>query len=156
LKARASRFYRSPTAAGSDALIVHAQQGLAERIVAEGRSRHSAARLRQGLSAETGATDVPVVINGGIASIAEARHHLAHVDGVTLGRAAYQEPWRLLSVDPEIFGEPAPFAAIEDAFAVMMPYIKRELCERRAIRRATQIGDANRKVAIRLAWPGSR
>jgi tRNA-dihydrouridine synthase A len=46
-----------------------------------------------------------------------------------LGRAAYQEPWQLLSVDPEIFGEPAPFAAIKDVFAAMMPYIERELAK---------------------------
>jgi len=73
--------------------------------------------------------DMPIIINGGIASVAEAKHHLAHVDGVMLGRAAYQEPWRLLSVDPEIFGEPAPFAAMKDVFEAMMPYIERELAK---------------------------
>ena len=44
----------------------------------------------------------------------EAKAHLAHVDGVMLGRAAYQEPWRLLAVDPELFGEAAPHAAMKD------------------------------------------
>ena len=32
---------------------------------------------------------------------------LRHVDGVMMGRAAYQEPWRLLAVDPLVFGEDA-------------------------------------------------
>ena len=41
-------------------------------------------------------------------TLAEARAHLAHVDGVMLGRAAYQEPEILLAVDPELFGEAAP------------------------------------------------
>ena len=45
--------------------------------------------------------DVPIIINGGIASLTEAKAHLAHVDGVMLGRAAYQEPWRLLTVDAD-------------------------------------------------------
>jgi tRNA-dihydrouridine synthase A len=71
--------------------------------------------------------DVPIIINGGIGSLAEARQHLAHVDGVMLGRAAYQEPWRLLDVDPELFGEAAPFAAMKDVFKAMTPYIEREL-----------------------------
>ena len=44
-----------------------------------------------------------------------------------LGRAAYQEPWRLLTVDPDIFGEAAPHATMKDAFVAMMPYIEREL-----------------------------
>ena len=37
--------------------------------------------------------------------MAEVREHLRHVDGVMLGRAAYQEPEILLAVDPELFGE---------------------------------------------------
>ena len=52
-----------------------------------------------------------VVLNGGIGSVEEALAHLAHVDGVMLGRAAYQEPWRLLAVDPLFFGEAARFAS---------------------------------------------
>ncbi len=120
---------RGVVAAGADALIVHARKawlnGLSPR---ENRDippldYDRVYRLRRALS------DVPIIINGGIASVAEAKHHLAHVDGVMLGRAAYQEPWRLLSVDPEIFSEPAPFAAIKDVFAAMMPYIERELAK---------------------------
>ena len=120
---------RGVVAAGADALIVHARKawlnGLSPR---ENRDippldYDRVYRLRRALP------DVPIIINGGIASVAQAKHHLAHVDGVMLGRAAYQEPWRLLSVDPEIFGEPAPFAAIKDVFAAMMPYIEGELAK---------------------------
>jgi tRNA-dihydrouridine synthase A len=71
--------------------------------------------------------DVPIVINGGIANVAEARQHLLHVDGVMLGRAAYQEPWRLLAVDSELFGEAAPHATMKTVFAAMMPYIEAQL-----------------------------
>ena len=46
-----------------------------------------------------------------------------------LGRAAYQEPWRLLAVDPELFGEAAPFPAMKDVFEAMMPYIESELAQ---------------------------
>jgi tRNA-dihydrouridine synthase A len=70
-----------------------------------------------------------VIINGGIASIEEAKAHLAHVDGVMLGRAAYQDPWRLLNVDPLLFGETAPHATMKDAFVAMTPYIERELAQ---------------------------
>jgi tRNA-dihydrouridine synthase A len=44
-----------------------------------------------------------------------------------LGRAAYQDPWRLLCVDPLLFAEAAPFATMKDALAAMTPYIEREL-----------------------------
>ncbi|OIQ72831.1 tRNA-dihydrouridine synthase A [mine drainage metagenome] len=59
----------------------------------------------------------------------EAKKHLAHVDGVMLGRAAYQEPWRLLAVDRELFGEGAPLPTMKDVFEAMMPYIEGELAQ---------------------------
>ena len=45
-----------------------------------------------------------------------------------MGRAAYQEPWRLLEVDPLLFGEPAPLRIAEGGGARRsIPYIEREL-----------------------------
>ena len=70
---------------------------------------------------------MPVIINGGIGSLTEAKRHLAHVDGVMLGRAAYQEPWRLLSVDPELFGAQAAHRDMKAVFTALMPYIARQL-----------------------------
>ena len=58
-----------------------------------------------------------IAINGGIGSLDEAEEHLAHVDGVMLGRAAYHEPGILGAVDRRIFGEGVddvgPFEAVE-------------------------------------------
>jgi tRNA-dihydrouridine synthase A len=71
--------------------------------------------------------DVPIIINGGIAGLDEARGHLDHVDGVMLGRAAYHDPWRLLTVDSDLFGETPPHGAMKDVFEAMVPYIEREL-----------------------------
>jgi tRNA-dihydrouridine synthase A len=47
--------------------------------------------------------ELTIVINGGISSLDEAEAHLAHVDGVMLGRAAYQTPAILLDVDARFF-----------------------------------------------------
>ena len=68
-----------------------------------------------------------VVINGGVLDLVQVRTHLAHLDGVMMGRAAYQEPWRLLEVDPVLFGEPARFASAREAAEALIPYIEREL-----------------------------
>jgi tRNA-dihydrouridine synthase A len=114
-------------AAGVDALIVHARKawlkGLSPRenrdvppLDYEVVYRLKAAHPR-----------LPVVLNGGVATVEAVRAHLARVDGVMMGRAAYQEPWRLMAVDPLLFGEAAPFAAPRDAAQALMPYIEREL-----------------------------
>ncbi|HEY8267777.1 MAG TPA: tRNA dihydrouridine(20/20a) synthase DusA, partial [Xanthobacteraceae bacterium] len=109
------RFVDRVVAAGADALIVHARKawldGLSPRENRDippldyGRVYRLKARL----------PNVPIVINGGIADIAEAARHLEYVDGVMLGRAAYERPDLLLAVDPEIFGEPAPAADAREA-----------------------------------------
>ena len=81
--------------------------------------------------ATIGAEHEIVLVNDGSpdASLAEAKRHLGFVDGVMLGRAAYQEPWRLLTADPELFGEAAPHATMKDVFEAMKPYIERELAQ---------------------------
>jgi tRNA-dihydrouridine synthase A len=118
---------RGVVAAGTDALIVHARKAWLNGL--SPKENRDIPPLDYGRVYRLKATlpDLPVIINGGIGSIAEAREHLKHVDGVMLGRAAYQDPWRLLAVDAEIFGEAAPQATMKDVFEAMMPYIAREL-----------------------------
>ncbi len=70
---------------------------------------------------------LPIVINGGITDLDQAAAHLARVDGVMMGRAAYQEPWRLLDVGPILFGEAASFSTPKAAAEGFIPYIAREL-----------------------------
>ena len=70
--------------------------------------------------------DLTIVINGGIASLEAARAHLAHVDGVMLGRAAYHTPGLLGEVDARLFDDAATVSAAE-AVAAYRPYIAREL-----------------------------
>ena len=69
-----------------------------------------------------------IVINGGIGSLEAARAHLAHVDGVMLGRAAYHTPGLLGEVDARLFGDAATVSAAQ-AVAAYRPYMARELSE---------------------------
>jgi tRNA-dihydrouridine synthase A len=68
-----------------------------------------------------------IVINGGVASLDEAERHLAHVDGVMLGRAAYHEPGLLGEADRRLFGEAAADVSAEQAVARYRPYVQRQL-----------------------------
>jgi tRNA-dihydrouridine synthase A len=113
--------------AGTDALIVHARKAWLNGLSPKENRDIPPLDYDRVYRLKASMRDVPIIINGGIGSLAEARAHLSHVDGVMLGRAAYQEPWRLLNVDPELFGEAAPFATMKDALEAMMPYIEREL-----------------------------
>jgi tRNA-dihydrouridine synthase A len=70
--------------------------------------------------------ELTVVINGGIGSLEEAAAHLAHVDGVMLGRAAYHTPGILGGADAQLFGEGAIVTPAE-AVERYRPYMARQL-----------------------------
>lgn len=114
-------------AAGADALIVHARkawlQGLSPRENRDippldyDRVRRLKARLPH----------VPIALNGGLSTLEQAQAESAGLDGVMLGRAAYQNPELLLGVDPLFYGAASPYA---DAFAAVdafEPYIAAHL-----------------------------
>lgn len=138
-------------AAGVDALIVHARKawlsGLSPRENREVPPLDYGRVFRLKLAHPR----LPIVLNGGIASVEAARDHLARLDGVMMGRAAYQEPWRLLAVDPEIFGVPAPVASPRAAVEALVPYIARELA------RGTRLAAITRHLhGLFQAVPGAR
>jgi tRNA-dihydrouridine synthase A len=70
-----------------------------------------------------------MAINGGVKSLEEAKAHLQHMDGVMMGREAYQNPGLLARVDRELFGSDA--AAVDPVAVVraMYPYIENELAK---------------------------
>ena len=118
---------RIVVAAGVDALIVHARKAWLDGLSPkENRDippldYDRVYRLKRAWPA------LHVSINGGVASVEDAAARLAHLDGVMMGRAGYQEPWRLLAVDPLIYGAPAPFASPKAALEAFFPYVEREL-----------------------------
>src|ERR1700744_126163 len=105
---------RAVVAAGADALIVHARKAWLNGLSPQENRDIPPLDYDRVYRLKAAMPDVPIIINGGIASLDEARAHLDHVDGVMLGRAAYQEPWRLLTVDRVLFGEAAPHGAMKD------------------------------------------
>jgi tRNA-dihydrouridine synthase A len=122
-------FTAAVKAAGTDALIVHARKawlkGLSPRENREVPPLDYAIVHRL----KAGHPDLDIIINGGITTLEQAQEQLAHVDGVMMGRAAYQEPWRLLAVDSMLFGEVAPFATAQEAALALMPYIEGEMAK---------------------------
>ena len=114
-------------AAGVDGLIVHARKawlkGLSPRENRDvppldyDRARRLKARL----------PGLPIVLNGGLSGIAAGQAELGPLDGMMLGRAAYQDPELLLGVDRALFGEEPPHADAFAAVAAFEPYIAAHL-----------------------------
>jgi tRNA-dihydrouridine synthase A len=66
------------------------------------------------------------VLNGGIASLAQAAAPLQRLHGVMLGRAAYHDPYLLASVDREFFGAGEAGATRVQVVAAMSAYLRRQ------------------------------
>ena len=68
-----------------------------------------------------------IVINGGIQTLAECQLHLAHVDGVMMGREAYHNPWMLADIDPILFGAERTAGSRDAVVDALLPYVARQM-----------------------------
>ncbi len=118
------RFVDTGLSSGISTIIVHARmawlKGLSPK---ENRdvpplNYDRVYRLKQRLP------DIDIVINGGIMTLNEAQDHLNHVDGVMIGRAAYQTPYILTETDQFLFSETSAPLSRADVVAQMIPYIE--------------------------------
>lgn len=119
-------------AAGCDALVVHARKAWLKGLSPKENRDVPPLDYGRVLRLKARFPDLPVSINGGIGSLEEALSLLepregVALDGVMLGRAAYQNPELLLGVDPLVFGEAAPHASARAAVESLFPEIEAHL-----------------------------
>jgi len=122
-------FAETVKASGTDALIVHARKAWLKGL--SPRENREVPPLDYELvrRLKRAHPDLEIVLNGGISTVEQAHAELGVVDGVMMGRAAYQEPWRLLDVDVQLYGQAAPFTSPKAAALALIPYIERELAK---------------------------
>ena len=114
-------------AAGVDALIVHARKAWLQGLSPKENREIPPLDHDRVYRLKAANPDLPVAINGGIRATSEWQPHLANLDGVMVGREAYQNPAILLDVDPLLFGAATPVADSFAAMAAFEPYVASEL-----------------------------
>lgn len=65
-----------------------------------------------------------IVLNGGLRALDEVVAALGYVDGVMIGRAAYEDPWLLAAVDRRLFGDPRPPVRRDAVLAGYLEYAR--------------------------------
>lgn len=68
-----------------------------------------------------------IVLNGGLTSLDQVAEQLRHVDGVMLGRAAYQTPYILADVDRRFFGATLAPPSRHQVIQNFLPYVEAQL-----------------------------
>ena len=73
--------------------------------------------------------NLEIIINGGIKNLNECHDHLSRVDGVMLGRSAYENPFMLKNVESELYGlEPIDISK-KDVLNQYLEYVETKLGE---------------------------
>ena len=70
--------------------------------------------------------DLEIIINGGISKIDEIKNHLNICDGVMIGRSIYQNPYSLVEIEKEIFGN-SDNPSREDVTKKLLEYVEKEV-----------------------------
>jgi tRNA-dihydrouridine synthase A len=120
-------FVGTVSLAGCDVFIVHARNAVLKGLSPKENREVPPLRYDYVHRLKTDFPDLVFVLNGGIADVATIDREIASVDGVMLGRAAYHDPWLLASVDPHLFGEPAPVRSRAEVIERLRPYAERSL-----------------------------
>ncbi len=120
-------FLETVSAAGVTRVTIHARKAWLQGL--SPKENREIPPLDHGLvqRMKTAFPHFAIVINGGITDLDTALGFLdAGLDGVMIGRAAYQSPALLAGVDRRVFGATAPDPLPEDAVRAMLPYIEAE------------------------------
>lgn len=101
-------FITQAAQAGCDTFIVHARKAWLQGLSPKQNREIPPLRYDFVYRLKREFPHLTIVINGGITTVAAVREHLAHVDGVMIGRAAIDDSWLLATLEQMLFGTPAP------------------------------------------------
>lgn len=117
------RFVEVVRQAGCTTFIVHARKAWLEGLSPKENRSVPPLNYDRVYRLKRDNPDLHVAINGGIESLQAADGHLAHVDGVMLGRAAYQNPYILADVDRRYYGSAEPPRSRGEIVEALLPYV---------------------------------
>jgi tRNA-dihydrouridine synthase A len=132
------RFVETVAAAGCGVFVVHARKAWLSGLSPKENRDIPPLRYEQVYRLKQEFPQLTIAINGGIRTLEECAAHLQHVDGVMLGREAYENPWLLAQVDARLFGADSPAPSREAALLALRPYVERELAGGTALGQITR------------------
>ncbi len=122
-------FIATVTQSGCTAFIVHARKAWLKGLSPKENREVPPLNYARVHALKQSHPELTIIINGGLADLDEAEAQLQHVNGVMLGRAAYQTPWILHDVDRRFFGGDAANENPEAIVELMKPYIAEQLAK---------------------------
>lgn len=110
--------------AGVDHIIVHARIAILEGLSPKENRTVPPLRYQDVYQLKKDFPGLTITINGGIKTHSEIKEHLTKVDGVMIGRAAYDNPFLFHDVDPLYYGSEEKTHSREEILRELIPYIR--------------------------------
>ena len=145
-------FVETNQRAGCQTFVIHARKAILKGL--SPRQNREVPPLQYPIVHQLKAAfpELKIILNGGLKTMDDCQAQLALVDGVMLGREAYQNPWLLSQVDSVVFGDTGnTFATAMDVAIAYLPYLENELA------RGTPLHHMTRHVlGLFAGQPGAR
>ncbi len=113
--------------AGCSTFIVHARKAWLDGLSPKQNREIPPLNYERVYRLKAARPELTIIINGGITGLDDTSTHLSHVDGVMIGRAAYQRPYLLAGVDRQVFGETNAAPQREEVLRRLVPYVERHI-----------------------------
>ncbi len=120
-------FITKVSAAGCDTFIIHARKAWLQGLSPKENREIPPLDYPRVYQLKQDFPGLHISINGGIKSFEEMHAHLAQLDGVMVGREAYQNPYLLAEVDQKIFGLDSQVMSRDQVVDAMLPYVEAHL-----------------------------
>ncbi|MCI5108055.1 MAG: tRNA dihydrouridine(20/20a) synthase DusA [Pseudomonadales bacterium] len=120
-------FVETVSASGCSVFIIHARKAILQGLSPKENREIPPLNYPRVYRIKELFPKLEIIINGGINSLGMAADMLDHVDGVMLGREAYQNPFILHDVDQRFYGAAASQCSRADYLRAYLPYVEAEL-----------------------------
>ena len=122
-----TNFVETVRAGGCETFIVHARIAILEGLSPKENREIPPLKYDFVHRLKADFPDLTIAINGGIKDLGTALEQLDVLDGVMIGRAAYQDPYCLIDADRQVFGdESAPYRSRHEVIRDLLPFIEQE------------------------------
>ncbi len=120
-------FVQTVSAAGCKTFIMHARKAWLNGLSPKENREIPPLEYEKVYQLKKDFPELEIIINGGFTSMAEIKIQLPHVDGVMIGRAAYQNPYLLAEADRMIFNDNSGPPSRDEILDKFRGYVKQQL-----------------------------
>lgn len=119
------RFVTRMEQAGCTSLTIHARKAILSGLSPKENREIPPLIYQRAYAIKQAFPHMEIILNGGVKTLDEVHAHIGDVDGVMIGREAYQNPYFLANADRIVFADDHPVPSRRDVAEQFLPYVER-------------------------------